>query len=159
MSDAITITTYDPATDYAAVTDLWRRSGLVLYPIDSAARLARAAAANAGLFLVARDGARVVGAVLGTTDGRALWVQHLAVDEAYRRQGLAGRLLDILEAEARARDLGAMLLLVLDENTGAVRFYERRGWLTAPGVRFMVYPLREEAGGDAADAPRERDAS
>lgn len=148
MSDEIVIDVYDPERDFAAVTALWRASGLDLYPSDTAEGLARTAAHNPGLFLVARDGDRLVGAVLGTTDWRVLWVQHLAVDEAYRRHGLGARLLDALETRARALELGAMLLLVYEANTGAIRFYERRGWLTAPGVRFMVRPLSRPAASD-----------
>ena len=141
MSDRVVIDSYDPARDYAAVTALWQASGLELYPSDTAEGLARTASHNPGLFLVARDGDRLAGAVLGTTDWRVLWVQHLAVDAAYRRHGVGARLLAELEDRARALELGAMLLLVFETNTGAIRFYERLGWLTAPGVRFMVYPL------------------
>jgi ribosomal protein S18 acetylase RimI-like enzyme len=141
VSDAITVRAYDPTTDFEAVTALWQASGLALYPIDTRERLVRTAAANPGLFLVAQDGPRIVGVVLGTTDSRVLWVQHLAVDAAYRRHGLGARLLDLLEAQARARDLGVMMLLVLEENTPAIDFYARRGWLSVPGVRFMVHPL------------------
>lgn len=151
MSEDFVIRGYAP-DDFEAVTDLWRRSGLALYPIDTPERLARTAAANPGLFLVVTDGARLVGAVLGTTDSRALWVQHLAVDAAYRRHGLGGRLLDVLETRARARDLGVMMLLVLEDNTAAIQFYERRGWLSVPDVRFMVLPLRNN--GAAGDSPR-----
>jgi ribosomal protein S18 acetylase RimI-like enzyme len=142
VSDAFVMRNYDPAADYDAVTALWQRSGLALYPIDTRERLARTAAANPGLFLVVTDGGRIVAAVLGTTDSRVLWVQHLAVDADYRRHGLGGRLLDALEARARERDLGVMMLLVLEDNAGAIQFYEKRGWLSVPNVRFMVLPIR-----------------
>lgn len=142
MSDEIAIVEYDAARDFAPVTELWQRSGLKLYPLDTAERLARTAGANPGLFLVAKDGPRVVGAVLGTTDSRALWVQHLAVDAAYRRHGLGARLLGVLEERARERELGVMMLLVLEDNADAIHFYERQGWIAVPEARFMVRPLR-----------------
>ncbi len=54
-------------------------------------------------------------------------VKHLYVVPAARRRGIAGRLMDAVEAEARAQ--GAMLLL----ETGtpqpeAIAFYGRRGY-------------------------------
>lgn len=153
MSDEIVITPYDPETDYDAVTDIWVRSGLRLYPPDTPERLARVAAHNPGLFLVARDGATVVGAVMGTTDYRALWIQHLAVDAAYRHRGLGARLMAEVEARGRALGLSGMLLLVYASNTEAIEFYEHQGWRDVPGVRFMVRAIDAPAADGGAGMP------
>jgi [ribosomal protein S18]-alanine N-acetyltransferase len=73
------------------------------------------------------------------------YVVTLDVGEGWRRRGLAGTLMEV--AEARAREAGALLmgLHVSTGNEGAVRFYERRGY-----VRVGIVPgFYGMAGGSA----------
>lgn len=140
---AIILTEYQHPDDYDAVTALWTRSGLTLYPVDAPAVMARTVARNPGLFLLLRDGEALVGAVLGTDDGRQLWVHHLAVDPAYRGQGLATWLLRELRDRARARGIPVMMLLVSRDNTAAIRLYEKLAWRAVPEILFMVRPTTE----------------
>lgn len=65
-----------------------------------------------------RDG-QVVGAVLWNEDDGSLYVGRLSVDPAYRRRGIARRLMDEAEAEARRQGLMRMTLgarLALEDN-------------------------------------------
>ncbi len=55
------------------------------------------------LAIVLRDGEAVVGGLSGYTAWGWLYVQWLWLAEAQRGQGIAGRLLEMAEAEARAR--------------------------------------------------------
>ncbi|WP_213805877.1 N-acetyltransferase [Granulicella sp. dw_53] len=68
--------------------------------------------------------------------GRAMggYVVTLDVSEQWRRSGLAGRLMG--EAEEQARESGAiwMGLHVFVENEGAIRFYERIGYVRGERV-------------------------
>ena len=139
----IILAEYRHPDDYEAVTALWTRSGLTLYPVDAPAVMARTVARNPGLFLLLRDGDALVGAVLGTDDGRQLWVHHLAVDPAYRGQGLATRLMRELADRARERGIPVMMLLVARDNTTAIRLYEKLAWLAVPEILFMVRPLTD----------------
>ena len=66
------------------------------------------------------------------------WVLNdLYVDEAERRSGVAGALID--EAEQVAREVGsvALTLETAEDNTGARELYERRGYLV--GGDFLHY--------------------
>src|SRR5690242_9267564 len=64
---------------------------------------------NARYQLMAWDGNRLAGALLGGTrvidQSRVAWVRLVTVDPAYRRQGLASRLLEELESRLRADGL------------------------------------------------------
>ena len=96
---AVKIRDFRPA-DYEAVIALWRSVKLPLKPEgrDSRENIERQVGQPTVIFLVAVTGAgRLVGTVLATHDGRKGWINRLAVDPAYRRQGLASRL--VTEAE------------------------------------------------------------
>jgi ribosomal protein S18 acetylase RimI-like enzyme len=106
---------------------LWTESGFRLIADDDAG-LARFAARNPGLFLVAQDGPQIVGSAMGAWDGRRGWLYHVAVAPSHRRLGLATQLVD--QVEARLRELGCQRALVMVEaaNAGALAFWNTRGY-------------------------------
>jgi ribosomal protein S18 acetylase RimI-like enzyme len=61
-----------------------------------------------------------------------LEVRMLAVVETARRRGIADRLMDEVEAHARRRGLGAVVLSTEPVMAGAHALYERRGYLRRP---------------------------
>jgi ribosomal protein S18 acetylase RimI-like enzyme len=61
---------------------------------------------------------------------KALYVPALAVDPNHRGKGFGALLIDHAIGEARTRDLAAVALDVRRDNVGAIRFYERHGFLT-----------------------------
>lgn len=65
----------------------------------------------------------------GRTEFQRLFVQHLWVDEALRRQGLASSVLQRLEDAARARGCVDAALETLSDDLAA--WYGRRGWRSA----------------------------
>jgi ribosomal protein S18 acetylase RimI-like enzyme len=115
---------------YAVVHVLWQRADLDVRPSDGPEQTLLKLARDPGLFLVARsaDG-RVCGTVMGGWDGRRAYIYRLAVAPEYRRQGVAGALLD--ELETRFRALGALKakLQILVENEGSKAFFAHRGYL------------------------------
>jgi ribosomal protein S18 acetylase RimI-like enzyme len=56
------------------------------------------------------------------------YVVTLDVAPGVRRQGLAQRMMEHIEEQARAEGCGAMALHVSVENEDAIRFYERMGY-------------------------------
>jgi ribosomal protein S18 acetylase RimI-like enzyme len=121
--------------DRAAVVDLWDRTGISRPWNDLGAELDRHP--HPGLCLVAEGpGGAVIGAVMGSWDGRRGWVNHLAVDAQWQRRGVARAL--VAEVEARLLSLGApkVQLLVRGENFDVTGFYEKCGY-AAEDMRFM----------------------
>ena len=60
---------------------------------------------------------------------RRLFVHHVAVAEGARRRGVAGALLDSVDALARARGIDRVDLSAWDFNEPARRFFVKRGYV------------------------------
>ena len=109
---------------------LWEATDMWLRPSDGREQMALLLARDPDLHFAARDGAgRLVGTVLGGWDGRRAYVYHLAVAPDRQRQGIAGRLLDELEARFRARGALKAKLQVLVGNETSRAFFAARGYL------------------------------
>ena len=128
-SAAVRIRAYRP-TDYTAVRRLWKAAGLEIGRSDTRAEIERTRRRDPGLFLVAADGRRVVGVVLGRFDGRRGWIHHLAVDPVRRREGVGARLVRELERRLQRAGCPKVNLHVTPANAGVVPFYERLGYRT-----------------------------
>lgn len=93
---------------------------------------ARSYAARGGRFWVAQgvaDAARVLGCVAcQPAPGDGLELEKLYVARGARRGGLGGRLLDLVEAEAVARQAGAITLWTDTRFEAAHAFYAARGF-------------------------------
>ncbi len=85
-----------------------------------------------GLFLLAVDGDRVAGSLIGSWDGWRAGHARLAVDPEYRRRGIATRFVE--EVERRQRALGAerSSIRVFHLEDGAVAFWTALGYLPEP---------------------------
>lgn len=62
-------------------------------------------------------------------------LKKLYVRSTERRTGLGGRLVELVEAEARERRAGFIDLWSDTRFTTAHAFYERRGWVKGPSTR------------------------
>ncbi len=116
--------------DYPKVYELWMRAGSGIHQgrSDTPEQIARKIERDPDLFLVAEMDGRVIGSVLGGSDGRRGLVYHLAVDESYRQRGIGAALMEELEARLSRKGCLRCYLLVTKENRQAMRFYSRRGW-------------------------------
>ena len=115
--------------DFPVVHVLWQRAGLWTSPSDGPEQTLLKLARDPELFLVARDSSgAVVGTVIGGWDGRRAYVYHLAVLPERQRQGIAGRLMD--ELEARFRQFGALKakLQIVNDNDVSRAFFTARGY-------------------------------
>lgn len=110
---------------------------------------------DALLGFVWEENRRIVGNVtLTPDDGRHRWlVSNVAVDQKFRRRGLARQLMEAALLEARRRGAQWVLLNVRPHNIGAIELYDRLGfeiidtemnYIHRRGARFDVnpYPLR-----------------
>ncbi len=115
------------AADGEQLRRLWAECGFRSLGDDDLS-LARMARRNPGLLLVASEGTRVVASALGAWDGRRGWIYHVATATSHRRQGLAARLLD--QVEAGLRDLGCpkVSVLVREANEDGRDFWRHRGY-------------------------------
>jgi ribosomal protein S18 acetylase RimI-like enzyme len=126
--------------DYDEAMALWQATeGMGLRPADERQHIARYLARNPGLSFVARDGDRLVGTVLCGHDGRRGYLQHLAVDRAYRRQGIGRALVAQTLDALRAIDINKCHLFVIKTNTAAIEFWKHIGWFERDDIVTMSH--------------------
>lgn len=115
---------------YEEVVTLWQRSGLKLSRSDTQEGIQRKLERDGELFLIAfTDDGKIVGAVMGSYDGRRGWINHLAVDPLCQGQDLGTSLM--LELELRLAALGCdkINLLIEPENSRVQAFYGKLGFM------------------------------
>jgi ribosomal protein S18 acetylase RimI-like enzyme len=87
--------------------------------------------------------------------GQVMVIHRLCVDPAYQGQGIAGRLMDFAEWEARRRGSRWIRLDAYSANHQVVRMYERRGYRIMGEIRFPrrelpFYCFEKDMAGDTA---------
>lgn len=116
--------------DYQSAFELWSRiDGLGFNESDTVEAISAFLQRNPGFSAVAIDSAsKVVGTVLCGHNGRAGSIQHLAVDVAYRRQGLAKRLLDYAFARLAEACIPRCNIFVYNVNHQGNDFWLNNEW-------------------------------
>jgi ribosomal protein S18 acetylase RimI-like enzyme len=116
--------------DYSAARTLWENAGpgINVRRSDEPAEIQKKLERDPDLFLVAEAGGMIVGTVIGGFDGRRGLIYHLAVEAKYRTQGIGGLLMDEVERRLKAKGCIRCYLMVTNENSEAMRFYEGRSW-------------------------------
>ncbi|NWK79997.1 GNAT family N-acetyltransferase [Aquitalea sp. LB_tupeE] len=115
--------------DYPTVLQLMQQTpGISIRDADSEDATARYLTRNPGLSFVAEVDGNIVGCVMSGHDGRRGYLQHLLVLPAYRRQGLARRLVDACITELARQGIAKTHLDVFRSNTAAQSFWENQGW-------------------------------
>ncbi|OFW55796.1 MAG: hypothetical protein A2133_02880 [Actinobacteria bacterium RBG_16_64_13] len=97
------------------------------------------------VFLVAETGGELVGVVLGTHDGRKGWINRLAVAPAYRRRGLAGLLVQTVEARLSALGLDVTGALIESENEASLAFFRAIGYRHSTEIEYVSKRSSEES--------------
>lgn len=132
--------------DYDAIMALWESAGLPYKPEgrDARAELERQSEETTAIYLVAEADGEIVGAVLGTHDGRKGWVNRLAVSPAFRRRGLASDLLAEVERRLATLGIGIFACLVEDWNADSKTFFEKSGYKAFNGMTYFTKRIRPE---------------
>jgi ribosomal protein S18 acetylase RimI-like enzyme len=121
------IRTFGPA-DTERVIALWEACGLIRPWNDPRKDIERKLRVQPELFLVGERDGRLVASGMGGYDGHRGWVYYLAVDPAERGGGLGRALMDELERRMLALGCPKINLLVRDDNTAALGFYDALGY-------------------------------
>lgn len=138
--------TYREATaaDVEALLELWAVAAEDAHrPADDAAAVLRLLDRDPRALLLACDGDRLVGSVIGGWDGWRFHLYRLAVLPAYRRLGIAQHLLAQVEQSFAAHGATRIDAMVLRDNRLAHGFWaatgyseqeEWRRWVKHPAV-------------------------
>jgi ribosomal protein S18 acetylase RimI-like enzyme len=116
-------------TDYDAVHALFSRTpGITTRDADSPEATARYLARNPGLSLIASREGRVVGCLMCGHDGRRGYLQHLAVAEGWRNQGVGKALVERCLGKLEALGIKKSYVDVLVDNAAGQSFWAHLGW-------------------------------
>jgi ribosomal protein S18 acetylase RimI-like enzyme len=124
---------------------LWTRAGIQITLSDRITELERVLEHNPETCLAAVDGdGKIVGAVLGTFDGRRAHIWHLAVTPELQGNGIGRALL--AELERLWMEMGVVKVSFSSEvdNRSAIAFYEHLGYAYRHDICYLSKTLREE---------------
>jgi ribosomal protein S18 acetylase RimI-like enzyme len=116
-------------SDYASVIALWRDcDGVSLRDADSPEGIEKYLQRNPALSFVALDGIDIVGTIMAGHDGKRGYIQHLAVANAARGQGIAGSLVELCLEALKLQGIEKSHVHVLGDNEPGRKFWSGRGW-------------------------------
>jgi ribosomal protein S18 acetylase RimI-like enzyme len=118
---------YSPE-DETAVIALWQHCELTRPWNNPRLDIERKLKVNPELFLIGLWNGRVVATAMGGYEGHRGWVNYLAVNTAYQKQGFGRQIMEALEK--KLLDLGCpkINLQVRQGNSGALQFYSKIGY-------------------------------
>ena len=122
-------------SDGAQVSELWKR--IFCDEADhnrSDNAIARKRKVQPELFFVAEEDGQIIGTAMGGYDGHRGWLYSIAVDDAFRRQGLGAELVRTVERALAAMDCPKINLQIRVGNEEVAAFYRHLGYETEPRV-------------------------
>jgi N-acetylglutamate synthase len=125
--------------DYDDIVGVWAEAGLSYRPQgrDRRESVQRELRRGTGAFFLASSAGCPVGVVLGTHDGRKGWINRLAVVPAYRRKGVASRLVREVEAWLEAEGIELCAALIESPNGGSMAFFAEIGYVHDPEIEYV----------------------
>ncbi len=131
--------------DYDEVYELWQSTnGISLGDVDTRESIARFLERNPGFSYVARQDGLLVGAVLTSHDGRRGYIDHLALRESHRRQGIGRALVLRCLYHLMQAGIRRWNLFVFEGNQEAIEFWKKIGWLPKLNMLMMSQPITTE---------------
>lgn len=126
--------------DYDRIIKLWEKCRLPLKPEgrDGREEISRQIQLDQVIFLVAEVEAGLVGTILATHDGRKGWINRLAVDPAFRGQGLAKNLVRQAERELEKAGLQMFAALIEEDNLPSIKLFEKLGYSFHPEIKYFT---------------------
>ncbi len=124
---------------------LWTRTGIQITLSDRIEELERVLERNPETCLAAIDSAgKIIGAVMGTFDGRRAHLWHLAVAPEEQGRGIGRALMAHLEALWEEMAVVKISFSTEVDNASALAFYEHLGYTHRHDIRYLSKILRED---------------
>lgn len=133
-------------SDYNDLMNLWQKCGLPCKPKgrDSHGKMTvefkRDETCIWGMF----DNSKLIGTIVGTSDGRKGWINRLAIDPDYQGQGLAVILIE--KCEKFLFELGLMIIaaLIEDYNNSSKSLFSKAGYKFGDDVHYFSKRLSDD---------------
>jgi ribosomal protein S18 acetylase RimI-like enzyme len=130
------------AKDYSGAFSLWHSlPGLGISSADKEDAIQQFLKKNPETCFVAQDGEKIIGTVLGGSDGRRGYLYHLAVHEEYQHLGLGKQLLEKCLESLKAQGLQKCHIFVINSNLAGLKFWQKVGWLLRKDILVLSKDL------------------
>ena len=113
-----------------AVIELWERCELTRPWNNPNVDIERKLKVNPEMFLVGMIDGKVAATVMGGYEGHRGWVNYLAVDPQYRRQGLGRQMMEAVEKKLLEKGCPKINIQIRVDNSEALAFYDKIGYKT-----------------------------
>lgn len=126
--------------NYEDMIALWTRAGLPCKPKgrDSKRAMASQMESNPSLFLGAFNGNTLVGAVIGSYDQRRKgWINRLAVNPEYQRQGIGRLLITSMEKVLKEKGVSLVCALIEEGSNESMRLFEKLGYVYEKSILYF----------------------
>jgi len=125
--------------NYDAIIHVWVLAKLHYTPTgrDSRKNLTKQIKIDHDLFFGAFVGTELVGVTFGSYDGRRGIINRLAVIPAFRRKGIAGKLIARCEKALRARGAIVITTLIDLPNKGSVSLFKKMGYISHESILYL----------------------
>jgi ribosomal protein S18 acetylase RimI-like enzyme len=117
-------------SDYDSLITLWKEGDIPYRPKgrDSKKNIRWQLQQSTSFYFVAEDKGKIVGAILGTHDGRKGWINRLIITSSYRQKGIAKRLIEEVELCLEAIGINIVACLIEDWNTASMQVFQQLGY-------------------------------
>jgi ribosomal protein S18 acetylase RimI-like enzyme len=116
--------------DYDSLIALWKEGNIPYRPQgrDSKKNIRWQLQQSTSFYFVAADKRKIVGAILGTHDGRKGWINRLIIASSYRQKGIAKRLIEEVELYLEAIGINIVACLIEDWNAASMQVFKQLGY-------------------------------
>ncbi|MFT8319163.1 MAG: GNAT family N-acetyltransferase [Sporolactobacillus sp.] len=125
--------------DYQEAYDLWGRvPGMNLQSLDNSySGIARIIEKNPETCFSAVEHGKIIGTILGGTDGRKGFIYHTAVDPACQGKRVGSALIERVCARFKKQNITKIGLFVVDDNEEGKQFWRKKGWNFRPDIVYL----------------------
>ena len=116
--------------DYNSTVKLWKEGNIPYRPYgrDSRKNIKWQLKQPTCFYFVAEIDKKIVGAIIGTHDGRKGWINRLVVDTAHRKKGIARLLVEEVEHQLSRVGIHIIASLIEDWNKTSKHVFESLGY-------------------------------
>jgi len=130
--------------DYDGLCALWEAARLPYKPNgrDTCEKIATQIDGDCSIYLAAEEDGRLVGAILGTHDGRKGWINRLAVSPDHRGRGIATMLVRAVEKACIELGIEIFACQIEDWNTTSMAIFDHLGYTRHDDIIYFTKRLR-----------------
>lgn len=131
-------------TDYPSLYELWTACGNGLNNLDdSPDGVERYLRRNPTTSFVAEENGNLIGAVLAGHDGRRGFIQHMSVNEKFRRRGVGSKLVQTCLEAMRNESIHKIALVAFKQNQVGNAFWEQLGFAVRDDLNYRNLALTD----------------